>query len=176
MSRNQHIEIIARHTETDLTGVGIIDFILATLEASAEPAIPSLPFDTAVIPGDSRFPAKYQLTLRNPDGELLPNVELIASIEDSNIARLDGGGSSGSQVSITTDTLGKAFLEYTYLGDPPDGEEPFVDAITVKNISLGVEESYNVSIGLDIQVTQLTRAVDANEGNFPKTRTISVLI
>jgi len=166
---NQYIEIIARHTQTDLVGIGTIDFILASLDASAEPAIPSLPFDMAVIPGDSRFPARYQFTLRDPEGGLLSDVELVVSIEDSNIARLDGDGNSGSQATITTDDQGKAFVEYTYLGDPPDGEEPFVDTIKVKNQSLGIEEVFHVSIGLDIQVTKLTRAVDANQGNFPKT-------
>jgi len=166
---NQHIEILAHHTETNLAGIGIIEFILASLDAAAEPAIPSLPFDTAVIPGDSRFPARYQFTLRDPGGEPLSNVELVASIEDSSMARLDGDGSSGSHVTITTDDQGKSIVEYIYLGDPPDGDEPFVDTIMVKNTALGIEKKYHVSIGLDIQVAKLTRAVDANQGNFPKT-------
>ncbi len=166
---NKFIDIIARHTESDLIGSNRVDFLLPSLSVTSEPSAPSIPGDTAIIPGDSRFPARYQLILRDPEGRLLADIPLSISIEDSTIARLDGGGSSGREILVTTDDQGKALVEYTFLGSIPGGEAPLADTITVKNQDLGLEEYLYVSIGLDIQVITLSKAENGNQGNFPKT-------
>lgn len=162
------VELIAQYSEVSVTDSTIVTFSFAKIDCWAEPHTSPFPSDAAIIPGDSRFPARYQFTLLDQEGKTLEGETLSLSIDDPSIARLEGGSLSGREIEVITDSQGKVSVDYIYLGKLDIENAPFEDTITVKHNALSVPFEAMVSIGLDIDITEVNTP-QQDTGVFPKT-------
>jgi len=162
------IELTVEYPTDSITDSTFINFTAATVSIWADPHISAETTEVAVIPGDSRFPGRYQFTLRDPAGQILPGETLIVSIADSNRARLESdNGQSGRKITIMTDAKGHAVVDYVYLGSPAF-TAPFEDIITIAHDAMLETVTAKVSVGLDINIKMLTPA-QRDTGVFPLT-------
>jgi len=160
------VELNIQYPGESISASTVINFTFATLSVWADPHIDPYSSEVAIIPGDSRFPGRYQFTLRDYNGQPYPDQILTIHIPDSTRAQLEGGGQTGRQIEVTTDSQGHATVDYIYLGYPDFGA-PFVDTITVSHPSLITPVTAQVSVGLDIEITTVSTP-ERDSGTFPK--------
>jgi hypothetical protein len=161
LNGKDYVDLDARDTSSGLEGYVRIAFKLPWMTVWAEPNMPSYSEEMAIIPPDERFPAKYTVTIRDPANQPISGKNVTVSIQNTAIARLDGGGMSGREIVITTNAEGKAIFTYAYLG-VPSRSAPFEDTITLKSKDLGLEKYVKVSVGLDIQIDEVNEMWQAN--------------
>jgi len=167
LNGSDFVELNVQSPGESVSESAIINFTFASLSIWADPHIAPYSSEVAIIPGDSRFPGRYQFTLRDAAGQPFPDEELTVRITDSSRARLEGDNQAGSQITVTTDAQGRAIVNYIYLGSAKF-DSPLEDTITITHPSFSAPVTATVSVGLNIGIGEVNTP-QQDSGFFPKT-------
>ncbi|MEX0323750.1 MAG: hypothetical protein AB3N63_16430 [Puniceicoccaceae bacterium] len=148
------ITITARVQELGLEDTAYVSFKSDTGTLFAEPHYKGVVSDKAVVPADSRYPARIQLRAEGDDLRLLSGEKVSFSIKSDNPQGIleSRNGEKGTIVSVVANNNGFAEVLYRFNQDsqPAIG---FNETITAKTDKMLRPVEGKVSAGIDLSIT-----------------------